>query len=250
MFIVDAHQHLGSCRVFDLNQTEEDLLAAMDQNGVAVAVVQPLPGAPDAVAVHGRIAELSRQYPGRIFGMVNLNPHTDPDKYFAEAARCVRELGFVAVKLHTIGHAVLPLSKDAEMVFDTARQLGVPVMVHTGAGIPFASPSLIIPRARQFPDVKIVLAHSGGSILSAEAYVTAKECPNVYLETSWCPSTDIAWMVRDLGANRVMLGADLVGNMATELTKYRSQGLSESELEASMGRTAIEVYNLKLGAAK
>ena len=250
MIVVDGHQHLGSCRVFDLNQTEEDLIAAMDQNGVTAAVVQPFPGAPDPVAVHNRIADLSKLHPGRIFGMFSLSPHSDPDKYFAEAARCVRELGFVAVKMHTIGHAVLPLSKDAEMVMDTARQLGVPVMVHTGAGIPFANPSLIIPRARQFPDVKIVLAHSGGSILSAEAYVTAKECPNVYLETSWCPSSDVAWMVKDLGANRVMLGADLIDNIATEMTKYRSHGLSESDLEASLGRTAIEVYNLKVGGAR
>ncbi len=232
-----------------MNQTEEDLVAAMDENGVAAAVVLPFPGAPDAVAVHNRIAELSRLHPGRIFGMVNLSPHIDPDKYFAEAARCVRELGFVAVKMHTIGHAVLPLSKDAEMIFDTARQLGVPVMVHTGAGIPFANPAMVIPRARQFPDVKIVLAHSGGSILSGEAYITAKECSNVYLETSWCPSSDIAWMVSDLGANRVMLGADLIDNIPTELTKYRSHRLSESDLEASLGRTAIEVYNLKVGGA-
>ena len=83
MIVVDGHQHLGSCRVFDLNQTEEDLVAAMDQNGVTAAVVQPFPGAPDPVAVHNRIAELSRVHPGRIFGMVDLSPHTDPDKYFA-----------------------------------------------------------------------------------------------------------------------------------------------------------------------
>lgn len=249
MIVVDAHQHLGGCRVFDLDQTEEDLIAGMDQNGINAAVVLPFPGAPDAVAVHNRIAELSRLHPGRIFGMVNLNPHIDPDEYRAEAERCVRELRFVAVKLHTIGHGVLPLSKDAELVFDTARKLGVPVMVHTGAGIPFAAPSMIIPRARQFPDVKIILAHSGGSMLSAEAYVTATECSNVYLETSWCPSSDIAWMVKDLGAGRVMLGADLIDNMATELTKYRSHRLSDSDLEATLGGTAAEVYGLQFGGA-
>lgn len=250
MLVVDGHQHIGPCRVFDLDQTEEKLISTMDEQGVDAALVQPFPGAPDPIAVHNRIAALAKKYPGRIFGIMSISPHTDPDVYFAEASRCVRELGFVAIKMHTIGHAVLPLSKDGEMIFDVARQLKVPLMAHTGAGIPFAAPSMLIPRARQFPDVKVVLAHAGGSMLSGEAYVAAKTCENIYLETSWCPSADIGMMVRDLGPKRVMMGADLVENVATEITKYRTQGLTDEQLRISLGEAAIELYQLNVGGAQ
>jgi predicted TIM-barrel fold metal-dependent hydrolase len=46
--------------------------------------------------------------------------------------RCVKELKFVGVKLHTIGHGVNPLTEDGDLVFATAFELGIPAMVHTG----------------------------------------------------------------------------------------------------------------------
>lgn len=45
MKILDAHSHIGKCRVFDLDVTEEDLIKNMDANGIDAAIVQPFPGA-------------------------------------------------------------------------------------------------------------------------------------------------------------------------------------------------------------
>lgn len=53
-------------------------------------------------------------------------------------------------------------------------------------------PSLNIIKARQYPNTRIILAYSGmGSMLLTEAYITAKECENIYLETSWTSAEDI-----------------------------------------------------------
>lgn len=244
MLIVDAHHHIDSCRVFDLDQDEESVLATMDRNEVSACLMQPFPGAPNPREVHDHIANLTKRLPGRIFGVVSLNPHTDPDTYRSEARRCVKDLGFVAIKLHTIGHAVNPLSRDGETVFETARELGVPVMVHTGPGVPFADPAMVLPRAQQFPDLTFVLAHAGFGVFSGSAVAVARACPNVVLETSWSPGYDIAWMVRELGPRRVMFGSDLLTNTATELTKYRSLGLSDPDLQTVLGETARETFKL------
>jgi uncharacterized protein len=246
MLIVDTHHHVDTCRVFDLDQKEDTVLSNLDRNEVSVALIQPFPGAPDASAVHDHIADMARRRPGGVFGVVSVNPHIDPDAYHAEAKRCVQDLGFVGIKIHTIGHAVNPLTNDAETVFQTARELGVPVMIHTGPGLPFADPAMVLPRARQFPDLTFVLAHAGFGILSASALSVAKECPNVMLETSWCPIYDIAWMVSELGPRRVMYGSDLSMNTATELTKYRSLGLGGDELESVLGGTAKEIFKLEV----
>ena len=65
-------------------------------------------------------------------------------------------------------------------------------MVHTGPGIPFALPALCIPAARKYPDLKIVLAHAGFAVFTAEAQVAATVCDNLYLETSWCIGEDLS----------------------------------------------------------
>jgi len=242
--LVDSHYHLGRCRVFDLDMTEQDVLEPHDSEGFDVTLVQPYPGAPDPVATHDRIAALAASSGGRVRGFASYNPHRDPAEYFAEVSRCVRDLGFVGIKLHTIGHALNPLSVDGGTVFETARELDVPVMLHTGAGIPFADPAMVIPRAKQFPDVRIILGHAGWSIFTGSAIAVAETFDNIYLETSWCRSSDLAGIVGRVGGRRVMYGSDHPKNVVPELAKYRSAGLSQEDLDLVLGDTAAEVFRL------
>ena len=246
--IIDAHAHLGTCRVTDLDVREEALLQKMDENGVDALIVQPLPGAPDAPAVHDQIADLGARYPGRFYGLASFNPHRPEDEYRAEITRCVRDLGFVGVKVHTYGHAVNLMGRDAEMIFRVARDLGIAVMIHTGLGIPLALPALSIPLAQRYPEVPVVLAHAGWGIFSAEALVAAQACPNIFLEPSWCQSTGILGMVRTLGAERVMFGADMPLNQGPELATFREIGLTEAELDQCLWKTAASVFKLPVQA--
>ncbi len=242
--VIDTHAHLGECCVFGLYATEEDIIRRMDESGVDATIVQPYPGAKDYSKRHDEIAKLCAKYPGRFFGLASVSPHIGRDKYQREIERCVKELKFVALKLHTIGHAVNPLSEDGDLAFTTANHFGIPAMVHTGAGIPFSLPALCIPAANKHPDLKIVLAHAGGGIVSAEAQVAASVCGNLYLETSWCIGEDIRWMINSIGANRVMMGADLPSNVPTEFAKYKALDLAPDLYDKVMGGTAIEVFNL------
>jgi hypothetical protein len=173
-----------------------------------------------------------------------LNPHRDRSAYEREVERCVRELKFVGVKLHTIGHGVLPLSEDGNTVFQTGQDLGVPVMVHTGPGIPFALPSLCIPLARKYPNLKIILAHAGFGVFSAEAQVAASVCDNLYLETSWCIGEDILWMIQTIGPDRVMMGADLTSNIPVEVAKFKALNLDPETYAKVLSTTAIKTFKL------
>jgi predicted TIM-barrel fold metal-dependent hydrolase len=164
--------------------------------------------------------------------------------YAAELRRCVRELGFHAVKLHPLAHAVMPTAPAADVVFATASELGLPVMVHTGTGVPFSLRSVLIPRALEYPETPIILAHAGFAVYTPEAFVAAQVCPNIYLEPSWCMAHDVKRMVEQFGANRVMYGGDLPSNVPVELAKFQSLGLSESDYRMCMAGTAIQVFKL------
>lgn len=244
MKIVNAYCHVGECRIHEVSVSEAEIIDALNTQRVSATILQPFPAPPNPAAVHDRIAELAAKYPGRVYGVANVNPHIHRDRYHREIERCVRELGFVGVALDTFGHAVNPNGQDARTVFEVARELRVPVIVETGWGLPFGLPSAILPRAREYSDVKIVLARAGISQFGYEAYLVARETPNVYVETSWFRGDDVRWLVNELGATRVMIGCDLISNLETELAKYRSLGLFQFQQFNVLGQTAIDVFSL------
>jgi predicted TIM-barrel fold metal-dependent hydrolase len=191
---------------------------------------------------------MCQRNPGRFYGLASLSPHGDHDAYRREVERCVKDLHFVGVKLHTIGHGVNPLSADGDFVFATGHDLGIPVMVHTGPGVPFALPALCIPAARKYPGLKIVLAHAGFAVFTAEAQVAASVCGNLYLETSWCIVEDIRWMISTIGPDRVMMGSDLPSNVPVEVAKYKALDLDPKVYARVMCGNAIEVFKLSKNA--
>lgn len=248
MMIVDAHSHLGYDYVFEEDFTTAKLLNKMERNNIAVSIVQPgtVLDLESVIKQHNNIADLSTKMRGRIFGIANPNPHLPFNDYYGELERCVNALGFVGVKLHPLAHAVNPSSLHGKKVFQAALDLDIPVIVHTGVGGPWALPSSLIPIAMEFPRLKIVLAHAGGAMFSNEAALAARLCPNIYLETSWLPSITIHSLCKTLGADRLMFGSDHAENAETELTKYRTIGLNEKELEWCLGNTALKVFDIQV----
>jgi predicted TIM-barrel fold metal-dependent hydrolase len=243
--IIDAHCHIGTSLVSGVEITEEQLLRTMTGNGIGMAMVMPQPHQGMEVApVHDRIARIAEATPGVIYGMVNLSPRLEEGEYRAEVERCIRGHGFRALKLDPSVSALPINHARCEIVFATAREYGVPVIIHTGMGVPNALPARAIPPALRYPDVTIVLAHAGFAIFAAEAIVAAQVCPNIVLEPSWCASYQVAEMVRAVGAEQVMFGSDHPSNVASELAKLRSIGLTDEQLEAVLGGTARRVFGV------
>lgn len=245
--IIDAHAHVGKCHVFDADQSAAGLLEAMNAAGVDAAVAQPFPGTHDVRADHDVIAEMARDNPGRIIGLASVNPHLPERQYVDEVRRCVTELGFVGVKLHTIGHAVAPGSVAARLVFKTAAEAGTALMIHTGPGVPFAEPAAWISLAREFSDVPVVLAHAGASLFVLPAIAAAEVCPNVVLETSWCNPQEIRRAVATLGEEKVMFGSDMLFNIEPELAKFRAVGFAPADRPQLFEGTARRVFGIEDG---
>lgn len=245
--IIDVHAHLGVDRVFDEVRDEEEILQTMEANNIDATIVQPMFGTVHIEGVketHDRIYRFTEDYPGKIFGIINMTPLIPEEDYYNEVKRCKEELGFVGLKIHPAVHAVSPASKVGGMVWDICSELELPIMVHTGAGVPFTLPAMTIGRCKEYPDVKCILAHSGMITYAGEAMLAAEECSNIYLETSWTAPHHIEHFVELFGADRVMFAGDEASNVVVEVAKYRSLGISESELEWCLWKTANEVFNL------
>jgi len=249
MKILDAHIHLGEDCVFDEVQTEDDILEAFRENGVTGGIVQPfIPRmyVKDTMEIHDRIARFCKEHPGRFYGMMSMNPHFSPEDYEKEAARCMRELGFVGMKITPIAHAAHPGKKDCMFVYEVARKLRVPVMVHTGAGVPSADPMQMAGGIEAFPDVPFVIAHAGSDNMCGSAIYLANRYENVYIEPSWIAIHNLEAIYRKVGASKIMFSSDMLMNLPVELCKYGRIFRNEEDREQVFHRTLETVF--KLGA--
>lgn len=245
--IIDVHAHLGVDYVFDDEQTEQDLISAYDEYDVDKAIIQPYicrPYIKDTAEVHNRIYAMCKAQPGRFYGMISINPHFRPEEYEAEAKRCVEQLGFVGIKMTTIGHAINPSSRDGMHVFEVAKEYDLPVMIHTGLGAPFAAPITAWRAIETFPTVKTVIAHTGGNEMQEQALILAKKYENVYLEPSWMPGVCIAAMVKAIGADRILFSSDSAANLGVALSTFRLSIKDPEDLETMLHKTAQQVYKL------
>jgi predicted TIM-barrel fold metal-dependent hydrolase len=248
MLVVDARTHIGRSRNSTSEIAVEDLIEQMDRNGIDVSVLHALPSACTLLhyeAEHQRVIELIQKFPTRIFGMVCIPPQIGRGTYIRDARRYVEEHGFVSLKYHCLFHGGSIQQPEAHVVYEAGRELGVPVTVHTGPGIPWSSPSLLIPIAQQYPDVSFIAAHSGGWLLSNEAIVAAQQCDNVFLDSSWQYPPTLSKFLSALGAERVMLASDFPANLPMQRTLWDEMDLGEEDRALSLGGLAIKIFGLE-----
>ena len=245
MFVIDAHTHLGYERYWSHDMRLPELLQIMEDNKIDASIVQPQAGCKDAVADHRMIADAVKDHPGKLYGMADFNPVEYEDNYFELNHWAIKELGFIGIKLHPHGHAVSPLTPYGENAFKAAQENGVPLMIHTGKGIPASLPSLAIPMAMKYKDVPVVLAHAGTAMFAQEAIIAADRCENIFLETSWIPPPDLKRMINKLGTSKLMFGTDLFLNVEVSIAAYHTLRLSDDELEQCMSKTAMSVYGIR-----
>lgn len=245
MRVIDSHTHLGVSRLSESVYTEEMQKSSQAKWGIDVSLVLPIPKDPNGpAAAHDKIHGLCKDNPGRFYGVLDLDPSMSEESYWSEAERCVKKLGFIGVKLHTYFHPCNPLSPFTDKVFEMAKHFDIPVIVHTGLISTFGLPSLQVQRAKEFPTVRIVLAHMGYNSYTSEAIIAASLCDNIFLETSWTGPGRVKEAIKKLGSSRVMMGADQLINIPWELAKIRNIDLDDSQLEDVLGTTATTVFKL------
>jgi hypothetical protein len=191
----------------------------MDAHGIDRSMVIPFPVVEDYRTAHDEIAAAVRANPDRFAGAACIYPFIPEQDFRDEVRRCAEELGFRALKLQPQYQALNPISSNSDFLFEAALQHRLPLICHTGAGAPFALPSLFIMPARKFPDLPIILGHAGGGIYAAEAIVAATVCPNIYVELSSLMPHHIREVLLHVPTSRLMAGSDVLESIGPEISK-------------------------------
>jgi predicted TIM-barrel fold metal-dependent hydrolase len=239
--------------------TADDLVAAMDEDGVDVSVVMGVGWTDFGLAreANDYIIESVARYPDRLTGFAGVSPAWG-DAAGREAERCagagLRGVG----EMHPDTQA-FDLGDERTMapLMEVARERGLVVTTHSSEPVGHSYPGKGTTRPdvlwrfiRSFPDVTVVCAHWGGGLpFYALMPEVAEGLSNVYFDTAASPflyNARVFSVAASLvGADRVLLGSDYPLLRASRLLKQVDESaLSESEREAVTGGNAARLLRV------
>jgi uncharacterized protein len=257
--VVDTHTHTGERRpVSSLLYTDHEfdghaLVRNMDLCGVDKAVTFPRLNPQTDYREHNlRILEWARDHPTRLIPFMRIHAfHQDTAvAHIAEYA----QLGARGLKIHPAmeGGAIAVNSQPLMFpLMEAAREHGLTVLIHSG-GSRNCSPSLIADLASHFPEVPVIIGHSGGAEGYQEAIVAAKHAPNVLLDTAGVAAPGyVTNLVRGVGPERVVYGSDHpMGPFGWEIRKVlQYAGFTPKENAMILGGNLARALGDELHAA-
>ena len=232
--IIDSHTHVGNS--FWGNFSPEFLLNIV--RDVDFAICSNLAGidagiGQDEIECNIAMLNISKRFP-------KLKPLVVCEVDRTKNADSVRQLlsehsEFIGLKFHPEFTKLPANSNKYDDYLRVAREFQKPCLYHSGhIKSRFSSPELIYKKAREFPDVPIILGHlSTGPKSSHEATIEImvesieKETATLYVDTSWVEPEDIVLLIDRLKntkrgdfTNRIMWASDApVGecNQKTEI---------------------------------
>jgi predicted TIM-barrel fold metal-dependent hydrolase len=160
--------------------------------------------------------------------------------------RALVELRLRVVKLHCSVGQFSPADGRLTPLWETASELGVPVVVHAGqvsGGETLASEvDEVAPVLRAHPRLRLVLAHTGFPAV-ARALALMNEHENLHgdLTPVWDRPHSITADDIARYCGRLLFGSDAPNNpvaAGTQVRRYEEMGLSAEDLERLLGGTA------------
>ena len=222
-----------------------------------IVVSKPIPADKHCPPDHFRRAndivfEAMQRYPGRIYGEAFVNPGYTKET-LEELDRCVRELGFVGVKLY---HQYFMDDPAMFPLVEKCIELDIPILMHC-AHIMDPATTKRQPRcsggdhmaniARRYPEATFLMGHIGGGGDWQWAIKAIADCPNVYADIggSVYDRPLIEESVRYLGASRLLFATD--GVWSSGLAKVLGADISDEDKKTILSGRAFSRFIEKAG---
>ncbi|HSJ63818.1 MAG TPA: amidohydrolase family protein [Gemmatimonadaceae bacterium] len=228
------------------------LLEIMDADGVArVGLVTDV--SPNVMGLTDEANDFTvrfaRAAPERLLPFGGVDPVTSPDA--ERALERLLDLGIRLLKIHPphmrcAANAYTEGLDALATLYRRCEAEGLPVMIHTGTSIfpgarsKFGNPMEIDDVAIDFPDLRIVMAHGGRPLYTAEAFFILRRHPNVWLDLSGIPPLRIPEYFPRLDeiAPKVLWGTDWpspgVASMRPNVEQFLSLPLREDTQRAAL----------------
>jgi len=212
ILIIDAHSHMGKWFNFPIygDPSARGMVRLMDRLGVSRCLSSAhLSIGPDFHTGNEMIRKAMMDFPGRFTGLCTVNPNY-PDEVKQELELRFNQ-GFTGIKFHPGTHNYPVTGKNYRAAWEFAQERKLILLSHTWYDGGICSPRLFDDLAKAYPDVKILLGHSGGTHQGFEeaAEIAAKH-KNVYLDMCGTEFSGywIEYMVNATDPDKVVFGTD------------------------------------------
>lgn len=182
----------------------------------------------------------------------SINPYMT-NNMARELQRLVGE-GFRGLKMYPTYQHFYPNDRSMYPLYAKAEELQIPVMFHTGSSIfkgarlKYGDPLYLDDVAVDFPDLKIILVHSGRGFWYDRAFFLARLHANVYMEIAGLPPQKLLDYFPELErvADKVIFGSDWPGvtSLKRNIETIRQLPLSEESKEKILGGNAARLLNI------
>ena len=233
--------------------TAEDLLRAMDEDGVDTSVAMGVGWADHGLAREANeyIIESVRRHGGRLVGFAGVNPAWG-DEAVREADRCARA-GLKGIgELHPDFQSFdLGDQKTMAPLMEVVRKHKLIVTTHSSEPVGHlykgkgqTTPEVLWRLIQNFPDVAVVCAHWGGGLpFYALMPEVAEGLRNAYFDTAASPylyAAEVFPVVAELvGAEKILFGSDFpLLRAGRSLRQVEESALSKSQKERVTGGNA------------
>ena len=228
-------------------------IASMDAAGVAKSLISAWEGPRGSLISNDEVASFVREAPDRLLGVGSVDI-SRPRDAVREVRRCVRELGFKAIRVLPWLWELPPTHARFYPVYNECCELAVPFCTqvgHTGPLMPseVGRPIPYIDQvAIDFPELLLVCGHIGYP-WTDEMIAVATKHPNVCIDTSAYtvkryPASLVAYL-KAHGREKVMFGSNwpmIAPQKALE--GLDTLGLDDATRAAFLAGNAARVFRL------
>lgn len=248
--------------IADRKCTPAEVIAHMDEAGITHACMSAWSRPGKMVFSNEDVAEYTRAYPTRIFGLAAVDLH-NPVQAVKELEHYVKTEGFVGLRVVPWLWNLPPTDAHYWPLYVKCIELDIPFLTQVGHTAP-ACPSEVgrpIPYidaiALKFPELKIIMGHIGYP-WAAETVAVAWKHENVYIDTSaWSPkyyAPELIKFANTTGKHKVMFGTNwpqlswktCVDRVHEYLTGTREGFKDKSTLDQFWAGNAIRVLKLPI----
>jgi predicted TIM-barrel fold metal-dependent hydrolase len=174
--------------------------------------------------------------------------------YPAQEAKKFIRMGAKGIKLYPSYNHFYPNESSLYPLYSLAEELGFPVLIHTGssvfkgAKIKYADPLHLDDVASDFPQLKLLMAHSGRGFWYDKAFFLSRIHENLYLEISGLPPQNLLDYFPDMEKNidKFVFGSDWPGieRIDRNVEKIKELPLAEDSIRKILYHNAARILNL------
>lgn len=165
------------------------------------------------------------------------------------------QMGAKGMKLYPSYNHFYPNTRHLYPVYELAQEYGLPILIHTGSSVfkgskvKYADPIHLDDVASDFPDLILLMAHSGRGLWYDEAFFLSRLHPNLYMEISGLPPKNLLKYFPELEKNidKVIYGSDWPGikTISSNIDAMKRLPLSQSSIQKILYENAARILGIK-----